>query len=109
MAKGYSVLRERLLADPDGRRAVEEEQRALDAALALAEAREARGVTQAELARRLATAQPNVSRTEHADDFYLSTLREYVEALGGRLAVYAEFPEGVVRLRLPGDPVTAGR
>jgi transcriptional regulator with XRE-family HTH domain len=60
-------------------------------AMALAELRERRGVTQVELARRLGTAQSGVSRIEHRDDVYLSTLREYVEALGGRLEVSAVF------------------
>ena len=36
--------------------------------------------------------QPRVSRVEGETDMRLSTLRAYVEALGGQLRVYAEIP-----------------
>jgi len=42
--------------------------------------------------------QPNISRIEHQDDAYLSTLRSYVEALGGRLEVRAVFEDQTVEL-----------
>jgi transcriptional regulator with XRE-family HTH domain len=47
------------------------------------ELRRARKITQDELARLLATTQPNVSRIEHGGEMELSTLRGYIEALGG--------------------------
>lgn len=72
-------------------------------ALALAAAREERNVTQQELAGALGVSQANVSRIERGGDFYLSTLRRYVEALGGRLEIAAVFPEKTVRLTLPGE------
>lgn len=40
--------------------------------------------------------QANVSRVEHQEDLYLSTLREYVAALGGELELTAVFPESRV-------------
>ena len=64
---------------------------ALAAALELAELRSARGVTQVELARRLGRRQGSVSELERRDDGFVSSLREYVEALGGRLEVSAVF------------------
>ena len=57
----------------------------------LTELRQARQITQVELARLLETAQSNVSRIEHGDDLLLSTLRSYIEALGGHLEVTAIF------------------
>lgn len=45
--------------------------------------------------------QANLSRIEHQDDLYLSTLRGYVEALGGRLELRAVFPDQTVDLRTP--------
>jgi DNA-binding transcriptional regulator YiaG len=59
----------------------------------LGELRRARKITQDELARLMATTQPNVSRIERGGEMELSTLRSYVEALGGRLEVTAVFDE----------------
>jgi predicted transcriptional regulator len=56
--------------------------------------RKAIGLTQQDLAARLVTGQGSVSKLEHAADMYLSTLRKYVEALGGELHLVASFPEG---------------
>ena len=67
----------------------------------LGELRRARKITQAELARLMATTQPNVSRIERAGEMELSTLRSYIEALGGRLEIAAVFDDERF-------PVTAG-
>jgi transcriptional regulator with XRE-family HTH domain len=63
------------------------------AAMPLTEMRKAIGMTQAELAGNLETGQGTVSKLEHATDMYLSTLRKYVEALGGELHLIASFPQ----------------
>lgn len=56
----------------------------------LAELRKSRGRTQVELAAALGVEQPTVSRTERrSSDPHLSTLRQYVEALGGHLEIAA--------------------
>lgn len=78
---------------PDQEAAVAAGVRALRDALALRDLRVERGVTQVELAERLGKSQGNVSELERRDDVYLSSLREYVEALGGRLEVAAVFDE----------------
>lgn len=59
----------------------------------LGELRRARKITQDELARLMATTQPNVSRIERGGEMELSTLRTYVEALGGRLEIAAVFDD----------------
>ena len=59
----------------------------------LGELRRARKITQDELGRLLATSQPNVSRIERGSEMELSTLRGYVEALGGRLEITAVFDD----------------
>ena len=59
----------------------------------LAGLREARGMTQTKVAASMGVRQPSVSELERRDDAYLSTLREYVEALGGRLRLVAEFDD----------------
>lgn len=57
----------------------------------LAELRKVRERTQVELAEALGVAQPSVSRVEHTEDLQLSTLRSYIEALGGRVEITAVF------------------
>lgn len=59
---------------------------------ALQKLRRAQGMTQAAMAEALGIGQDGVSRLEQRSDMRLSTLRGYVEALGGRLSVVAEFP-----------------
>jgi len=61
--------------------------------------REALGITQTELAERLAKTQAEISRTESRSDHLLSTLRRYVEALGGELELIARFDDKAVRLQ----------
>jgi DNA-binding XRE family transcriptional regulator len=96
--KSFDILRRKVRADPERARRVAEHKRAILDALALAEAREQRNVTQKEIAEMLGVTQANVSRIEREEDVYLSTLRRYVEALGGRLEVSAVFPDTTVSL-----------
>jgi predicted XRE-type DNA-binding protein len=64
-------------------------------AWALRQVRENRHITQAELATTLGIGQPRVSRLERGDlaTAEVATLRAYVEALGGRLRITAEFDD----------------
>jgi transcriptional regulator with XRE-family HTH domain len=59
----------------------------------LHELRRAREMTQVALAKQLNMVQPSVSRLERQADLYVSTLRRYIEALGGRLEIHAVFPD----------------
>jgi DNA-binding XRE family transcriptional regulator len=68
------------------------------AAMPLDELRRARQMTQIKLAETLGVNQGEVSKIEHRTDLYLSTLSEYVEALGGRLEIRAVFPDREVRI-----------
>lgn len=74
---------------------------AMDDALRIAELREVRSATQAEVAVTLGVSQANVSQLERRTDLYLSTLRDYVEALGGRLMLTAVFPDQTITLAIP--------
>ena len=65
----------------------------------LTKLREAAAVTQTELAQRLGKRQPAISRLERQDDALISTLREYIAALGGELELRARFPGWAVRLK----------
>lgn len=59
----------------------------------LQEMRRLRKLTQARLSKKLNIGQDSVSRIEKRADLYLSTLRNYVEAVGGKLSLIVEFPD----------------
>lgn len=61
--------------------------------LSLRDLRKARARTQAAVAKALGIKQEGVSRLEKRSDLMLSTLRGYVEAMGGELHLVAEFPD----------------
>jgi DNA-binding XRE family transcriptional regulator len=77
---------------PDRRARIDAVKRAIDEAQRLGDLRASRGVTQTAIADRLGVKQPTVSELEHRQDVSISTLRDYVEALGGELCVQAVFP-----------------
>ena len=54
--------------------------------------RRAHKLTQKKMAEALGIGQDSVSRLEQRSDLLLSTLRSYVQALGGQLSIVAEFP-----------------
>ncbi|HWN49818.1 MAG TPA: XRE family transcriptional regulator [Xanthobacteraceae bacterium] len=65
----------------------------------LRELREIAGKAQIDVAAALKIKQPSVSKIENQADMYLSTLRGYVEAIGGELELVVRLPERpVVRL-----------
>ena len=61
--------------------------------------RELVGKTQVEVARMTKLSQAELSRAERREDHRLSTLRRYVEALGGELEVLAHFGDKWIRLK----------
>ncbi len=60
--------------------------------MSLRELRQAHKYTQKKIAKALHIGQDGVSRLEQRTDLLLSTLRSYVEAMGGSLSIIAEFP-----------------
>jgi len=96
MAKKWNNLYDNIPAD---RRAKIEAQVAKDLAeMPLSEMRRARELTQQEIARSLEVNQAWVSKVERQTDMYVSTLRSYIEALGGELEIVARFRDGAVKL-----------
>lgn len=77
------------------------ERRAMEDVRTLAALLEARGQTRAEMDQSPAVDQANIARIEHREDHYLSTLSEYVAALGGRLELVAVFPDRRISLTVP--------
>ena len=81
---------------PERRRRIDEMTNKLIAEMPLHELRRARSLTQQDLAEALNVNQPAVSKMEQRTDAYISSLRAYIEAVGGKLKISAEFPEGEV-------------
>lgn len=61
--------------------------------MSLQSLRRARQLTQEKVADILNIRQENVSRIEKRTDLLLSTLREYVQSMGGDLRLVVEFPD----------------
>jgi hypothetical protein len=61
--------------------------------LNLREVRRLRKLTQARLSKKLKIGQEGVSRVEKRTDLYISTLRSYVEGVGGKLKLVVELPD----------------
>ena len=59
----------------------------------LRELRALSGKAQTEVARTLGIKQPSVSKIERQTDLYLSTLRSYIEAIGGELELVVKLPD----------------
>ena len=96
MPKNFNVLRARMSS------AARQRSRRLAAnyrsGMALDELRQARDMTQVHLARILRVNQAAVSKLERRADMYVSTLHDFVEAMGGELKIIAKFPEGTVEI-----------
>ena len=58
----------------------------------LKDLRQAAQQTQEQLAATLGVGQDTISRLERRSDMLLSTLRHYVESMGGKLELVAQFP-----------------
>ena len=71
--------------------------------VALQHLRKARKLTQERMAELLGVGQDSVSRIENRSDLLLSTLRSYVEAMGGSLKLVVEFPDSVAVLSSLGE------
>jgi hypothetical protein len=69
----------------------------------LAQLRAARRLSQAALGEILHVEQPAVAKLEKRTDMYVSTLRRFIEAIGGELEIVARFPDRAVRIRSFGE------
>src|SRR5271170_7838203 len=85
MIKGLPVDQQREV-NAKAARLIEEE-------MTLRDLRKAHALTQKRMAEVLHISQDGVSRIEKRSDFLISTLRSYVEAMGGRLRLVVEFPD----------------
>lgn len=96
MAKKFTELRSRMSPEAQARAAARAEAMLLE--MQLQELRRARHVTQVEVAKAMNVEQAAVSKLERREDMYVSTLREYVKALGGELKLVASFPDAEIQV-----------
>ena len=80
--------------DPERRERIRKRTEEFLAELPLQELRQARALSQQELAEVLGLNQATVSKLERRTDMYLSSLRRFVEAMGGELEISASFRHG---------------
>jgi DNA-binding XRE family transcriptional regulator len=97
MAKPFSELRAKM--SPDAQKRARAAAKELIKDMALQELRSARQTTQENLARVLHVNQAAISKLERRTDMYISTLRSYIEAMGGELEIIARFNDQAVRLK----------
>lgn len=96
MVKKFAELRAKM--SPESKARAEAKTRVMLAEMPLNELRQARGLSQATLAKVLNVQQPSIAKLEHRTDMYLSTLRSHIEAMGGMLEIVARFPDGSVKI-----------
>jgi DNA-binding XRE family transcriptional regulator len=77
--------------------AIDEGARQKIAAIRLQQIREAAGLTQDQVAKRMGVTQASLSRLEHRPDVKISNIRKYIEAVGGRLEMSVVMPKGKSR------------
>ena len=83
---------------PARRQAIEKRFQENLASMPLDALRKAREMTQLQLGEVLGVHQSEVSKIEHRADICVSTLVDYVEALGGHLEIRAVFPDRQIRI-----------
>lgn len=107
MSKPFSTLRKKM--PPAAQKAAAEKTQQMLKEMPLQELRQAHQMSQERLAELLSTKQANVSRMERRTDMYISTLRSYIEAMGGELDIVARFPDGEIHINQFEDIEKDGR
>ena len=99
MAGRHSFAELRARMTPAARAQSEAEALRLEEGMDLAEVRRALKLSQDEIARTLQIGQGSVAKIEKRADMYVSTLRRFIEAMGGELEIVARFPDHAVRIK----------
>ncbi len=96
MAKKFQNLRNKM--SQERREKIDAMTKDMLAEMPMHALRRARQLSQEQLADLLEIKQGSVSKLERRTDLYISTLRRYIEAMGGELTLQARFPEGTVNI-----------
>jgi DNA-binding XRE family transcriptional regulator len=100
----FSELRDDVVAKPGAPERLADLRAETFEEIRLYELRHGEAISQAELAGRLDVTQGAISKLEHSDDVRVSTLRQYLDALGARLELVAVFDDDNRRV-----PIHLGR
>jgi DNA-binding XRE family transcriptional regulator len=84
---------------PEAQAAAADEAERLSEEMDLAEVRRALKLSQEEIGQTLQINQGSVAKIEKRADMYVSTLRRFIEAMGGELEITARFADHSVRIR----------
>ncbi len=93
----FAELRARMT--PEAQQQVEIVSLSLEEEMDLAEVRRAMKLSQDELAQTLQVGQGSVAKIEKRADMYVSTLRRFIEAMGGELEITAKFGGHSVKIK----------
>jgi DNA-binding XRE family transcriptional regulator len=96
MAHKWKDIRKQL--SPEAEERIRQGVKEAAVVMTLHQLREARSLTQVNLARVLEINQGSLSKMEKRTDMYVSSLRNFIQAMGGQLQVRAIFPEGEVQI-----------
>jgi DNA-binding XRE family transcriptional regulator len=96
MTKSLENVRKQI--NPKVLTAAEKKAQKLLSSMPLQELRHARQLSQEQLAGALHVKQASISKLERRADMYISTLRNFIRAMGGELEINAVFPDGVVSI-----------
>src|SRR5215470_12269153 len=97
MAGRHSFAELRARMTPEARAAAEAAE--LDVEMNLAEVRRAMKLSQEEIGQTLQINQGSVAKIEKRTDMYVSTLRRFIEAMGGELEIVARFADHSVKIK----------
>jgi transcriptional regulator with XRE-family HTH domain len=97
MTKRFSELVRKLPKEQRDRIAARRDEILAD--ITLRELRQAFHLTQQQLAETLKVNQAAISKMESQSDMYISTLRRFLEAMGGKLKIVAEFADGEIVIK----------
>ncbi len=99
MAGRHSFAELRARMAPKAQVEAEAEARLLGEEMDLAQVRRALKLSQDEIAQTLQIGQGSVAKIEKRTDMYVSTLRRFIEAMGGELEIVARFSDHSVKIR----------
>src|SRR5712675_2069073 len=96
MAGRHSFAELRARMSPEAKATAEAESILLDREMYLAEVLRALKLSQEEIGQILQVGQGSVAKIEKRADMYISTLRRFIEAMGGELEIVARFADHAV-------------
>ena len=94
MAKNFKTLVDKM--SPASQKEIAKKAHSMMTEMPLAELRQARKFSQVKLAELLEIQQPAVAKMERRTDMYISSMRRFIEAMGGQLEIRAHFADGDV-------------